>query len=489
MRKAAPLISLIIVLSMIFGIFTAVFAEEPEGGDVQSQAGAVTVEGSGEEAGAEDEGKTPEGEEPKEGEDKEDGEKAGEEAEGEDGTDTDGEKGGEEAKEPAAVDGKDAAEPEAVSSDKAVTDAEKKGYSTKSIFSRGVPTLKTDTFYKIFDLFRLIKYVLTGHILYSAPKDVPVTVDENIQMICQSIYDQSGLDIYKILTNMPDIQDPGRIAVTVFHIDTKEYRDEMYEMRDKYYAEGDRGKGRLCWMMGVYMSSIEKADLWLDPVKGKDYSQIVLDVTYVDGETEQFRPIIYINPETGECFGYNDKGMMNVGFNTNAYEGLVYAPINCWMRSFGFCLEYDLLCYALPMYRYNTRRFHFDYAGKEWMIQAWKGNYLITNGGEVGIYNREKGSLGTFYNVVSEDEQMDMSLQILHDGEVLVNIPEQNHWWVNGFNMSERLYNPHGLVLIATIVMKDEEMLEAFTQSIERNMWHDVSYSVDGLKVTIVWDS
>ena len=113
----------------------------------------------------------------------------------------------------------------------------------------------------------------------------------------------------------------------------------------------------------------------------------------------------------------------------------------------------------------------------------------ITNGGEVGIYNREKGSLGTFYNVVSEDEQMDMSLQILHDGEVLVNIPEQNHWWVNGFNMSERLYNPHGLVLIATIVMKDEEMLEAFTQSIERNMWHDVSYSVDGLKVTIVWDS
>ncbi|MBR5771678.1 MAG: DUF4474 domain-containing protein, partial [Clostridia bacterium] len=158
-------------------------------------------------------------------------------------------------------------------------------------------------------------------------------------------------------------------------------------------------------------------------------------------------------------------------------------------RSFGFCLEYDLLCYALPMYRYNTRRFHFDYAGKEWMIQAWKGNYLITNGGEVGIYNREKGSVGTFYNVVSKDEQMDMSLQILHDGEVLVNIPEQNHWWVNGFNMSERLYNPHGLVLIATIVMKDEEMLKAFTQSIERNMWHDVSYSVDGLKVTIVWDS
>ena len=74
MRKAAPLISLIIVLSMIFGIFTAVFAEEPEGGDVQSQAGTVTVEGSGEEAGAEDEGETPEGEEPEEGEDEEDGE-------------------------------------------------------------------------------------------------------------------------------------------------------------------------------------------------------------------------------------------------------------------------------------------------------------------------------------------------------------------------------------------------------------------------------
>ena len=357
----------------------------------------------------------------------------------------------------------------------------------KALFFNGVPTLTTSTFVKVTGVFRFIKYLLTGRILTGSPKHFDVTMDEDVIAVCAAISDQSALDVYQLLTNLPDLSDPARIANTVFKIDTAKYREQLYEARDNYYREGNSALAGICWLIGSYMSGIESAYVHLEP---KDnYQEIVLDVTYSDGTVEVFHPEIYIDTETGECFGRDEKGMMGIGFNCNAYDALVYAPMYCWMKNFGFCVEYDMLCYALPVYCYNTRRFKFEYDNREWMIQIWKGNYLITNGGEVGIYNRDKGSFGTFYNVVSEEEEMPMSLQITHGDEVLVDIPEQMHWWVNGFKLGRRLYSPHTLQMKFTILFPNEEMLSAFTASVDRNLFHDVTYEVDGLRVTAQWNS
>lgn len=43
------------------------------------------------------------------------------------------------------------------------------------------------------------------------------------------------------------------------------------------------------------------------------------------------------------------------------------------------------------------------------------------------------------------------------------------------------------LTLTFTVEMKDEEMLRAFCDALERNLWHDVTYSTDGLKVSVTW--
>jgi len=357
----------------------------------------------------------------------------------------------------------------------------------KLFMNDGIPTLTSKTFIKIADTIRFIKYLFTGRMITGAPKHLDVTVDEDVIAVCTAISDQSALDVYALLTNLPDLSDPARIAGQVLQLDVAEYRAKMYEARDKYYSEGNAAMANLCWLLGAYMSSIESANVRLEPKD--DYYQIALDVTYGDGSVEVFYPEIYINPETGECFGPHDKGMMNIGFNCNAYEAVVYAPMYCWMRNFGFCIEYDMLCYTLPIYCYNTRRFKFEYDNRDWMIQIWKGNYLITNGGEVGIYNREKGKFGSYYDVVDDEEMLPMSLQIRHDEEVLVDMPEQPHWWVNGFKLGHRLYSPHTLQMTFTIEMPDEEMLKAFTEAIDKNVFHDVTYTVDGLKVTAEWDT
>ncbi len=352
----------------------------------------------------------------------------------------------------------------------------------QSELSGRFPIIATST---IFKSIRYVIYFLTGHFLYGPPKNFEVSVSDDIVELCDYMKDNSSLDLYKILTNLPDTSDTAKVIGKVFHIDTKEYRAEMYEKRDEFNEQGDWLKANLCWLVGAYMAGIEKADVYTVPYE--DVHQVELLVTYSDGTTEIFHPEIYINFETGECFGNDERGMIGSGFNTNVYDMFVYAPMYCWMRDFGFCVEYDLLCYMLPMYRYRTRRFKFSYDDRDWMIQCWKGNYMCTNGGEVGIYNREKGKFGSYYDVITDDELMPMSLQVLHGDDMIVNVEETPHWWVNGFKLTSTLYHPMSMTEIFSITFPNEEMRDAFTQAVDNNMYHDVSYTVDGLKVTCTW--
>ena len=159
------------------------------------------------------------------------------------------------------------------------------------------------------------------------------------------------------------------------------------------------------------------------------------------------------------------------------------------MRDFGFCFFYDFFCYISPnwMWHYTTRRFKFNYAGKEWIIQIWKGSYLITNGGEIGLYNRPPEKFGSYYDCASDEDLLEMSMTISHGSDVLFSLDPVQHWWLNGFKMSKEQYRPSELTMDAKIVMRDEEMLRAFCKAIDRNYRRDVSYTVEDLTVHILW--
>ena len=462
MKKLNSIIALLLVATMLFGVFTVCYAQENEA--AQNDTNETDIVGEDNNL------------------DDPDGQTAQQEPGAEDGEGEDVQTG----------------EPSAEGDGNEVPDSpEATGIAgilagVRKVLRNGVPTLTTDTFIKIVDAIRYVKFILTGRIIGGAPRHFDVTMDEDVIAVCKAISDQSALDVYKLFTNLPDMSDPARFAGNVLKLDTAQYKADLYAARQKYYSEGNEALANICWLMGAYIGGIESAEIHLEPLNDPAYpgcSEIILDVHFMDGTVEVFHPEIYIDPETGECFGPDEKGMLRIGFNCNANDALVYAPMYCWMKDFGFCVEYDMLCYVLPMYCYNTRRFRFDYDGREWMVQIWKGNYMITNGGEVGIYNRPAGSFGTFYNVVDDSERMPMSLQISHDGELLVDIPEQTHWWVNGFKLGRRLYSPHTLQMTFTITFPNEEMMNAFTASVSRNFFHDVTYETDGLKVTLEWDT
>ena len=361
----------------------------------------------------------------------------------------------------------------------------------EKLWEEGFPVFTTEQFLKIYGVFSKAFNIITGRFLY-ADEHMNVTVDEFVTAACDHVYSNSGLDIVAILKNFPNINDFAELTVKTFEIDTAEFRDQMYDQRDAYWDEGDTFMSSVYFFLGAYFSVIEKCEV-ASEVTADDPNiyEVILILTYKDGGQETLRPGIFINTVTGECTNANgnNSGLVGTGFNFNIGEMMVYATISSWMRQFGFCMFYDIAANSAPLlWNYVTRRFKFEYQDLEWMIQIWKGNYLITNGGEVGVYNRNpEEKFGTFYNTATDDQLMEMSLQVYHGDELLVNQEPQMHWWVNGFHMGERRYIPDSLTMKFSILMPDEEMLNAFCEAIDNHYRKDVTYTVDGLTISVVW--
>ncbi len=356
------------------------------------------------------------------------------------------------------------------------------------LMDEGYPVFTTADFYGVFNAFSTVFRFITGAWLFPQQK-FNVEVDDFLTDVSAHIATNSGLDFTAILNNLPETNQFADIITTTFEIDTAEFRRQMYEKRDEYEDEGNIPMLCVYGLIGMYMSVITKCEIYSvqsesDPVVYEVYIRLV----YKDGGTEEFFPGLLINTETGECSNVGTNGIVGVGFDMNLSEMLVYATVDCWMRDFGFCYLYDVVANMMPVFfHYKTRRFKFEYNDLEYMIQIWKGNYTVANGGEVGIYCRDKSKIGSYYDCANNDQMLEMSMQILHGDKVLVDVGPELHWWMNGFNLGTRMYIPESLTMKFSVVMTDEDMLNAFCEAIENHYMHDVTYTVDGLTVNVVW--
>ncbi len=140
-----------------------------------------------------------------------------------------------------------------------------------------------------------------------------------------------------------------------------------------------------------------------------------------------------------------------------------------WQRDFGFGKVYDIVSpYILLEYDYV--RVFFEYEGKDWMLQMWKGQYgMIFYGGEIGIYNREHSDEGvndwTMYNCAGEEDWLGMEMTLWHEelnGKWTREFTREydKYWWCTGFkNGHLRIEEPADeLRMTGRITFKDEEM-------------------------------
>ena len=212
-------------------------------------------------------------------------------------------------------------------------------------------------------------------------------------------------------------------------------------------------------------------------------------VFYFDTQGEPYWTNIHVkyNAKTGRVYGEGGNGLFWLGYEFEMGQMLVRTDAaNSWHRSVGYSILYDIFAPALGCY-IGTLRFPFEYNGRDYMVQIWRGIYgWFSNGGEVGIYEKPTGR-PVFWDC--SDTQLDISMQMYKGGEMLLDYGTQHTWWLGGFrvNSPANLAPARGLGMTGSIAFEDPAMLEAFLASFEKNKDGSITGKADGMTFSFEW--
>ena len=156
------------------------------------------------------------------------------------------------------------------------------------------------------------------------------------------------------------------------------------------------------------------------------------------------------------------------GFSYVASRDIFTSRIDAWQRKFGYCTLYDETAYrfhlildALPVY--------FDYNGKTWLIELWKGQYGINTGCEIGIYQadrilQENERTSTLFRSISDEELLPLSLHLFRSGREIA-CRHARHWWLTAFSLGRYSENSD-LYMRADITLPNHSMTNAFVRGL-----------------------
>lgn len=241
-------------------------------------------------------------------------------------------------------------------------------------------------------------------------------------------------------------------------------------------------------------------------------AKITATVTDKSGVTVSGSCDVFVIRSTGFPFSLFEKQAI-LGYRYSYEDDYFYTDNdNCWQSNFGFINAFDLVCpYILIEYDYI--RMHFNYGGKAWMIQLWKGQYgMVFYGSEIGVYCKdgeipegEPITAFTHYNCATNDKLgMEMALywDEKNDGNYVYQLsrPYDEYWWCTGFKSGHLWQSEPAdeLRMVSSITLKDEAMADIFANQLElcgfkrgeagQELELD-SFVQDGDRVSLVWQN
>ncbi len=176
------------------------------------------------------------------------------------------------------------------------------------------------------------------------------------------------------------------------------------------------------------------------------------------------------------------------GFEYDEEQGIYYSQMNPLQRKFGFNVVYDMAAPIAGMI-YDTKRIEFEYDGREWMIQIWKGQYGITSGAEIGLYNRDP-ERNFQYDCADDEDLIEMQFDFYNQNELVFSRGPEKHWWLTGFKVFHAGV-PLLIDLDMTLKFTDKQMAQAFVRSLKKtastSLIDPITYKVEGSTVHIHW--
>lgn len=337
----------------------------------------------------------------------------------------------------------------------------------------------------LFTINRLM-YQVTGMPIFT-DEVIVVTVNDTIGGIVENILKETGVDFSKIYKNLPQSNKSAELVTSALQLDIPATQEYLTALSRQYFADGNMVMGAVIRMTELWLGIVDEVHLTTKIYPEQPgCEEIGFIVTYRDGRTESVYSGILYDKVSNQIVGKNGEPAL-IGYSLDLTQNYVYTGINVWQRSLGFNIFYDIFCYLTPFFfHYTTQRVKFNYEGKDWMFQMWKGRYAIANGGELGIYTRPEEKDGTFYDCASDEDMLVMSIEVYHGEDLIFKHGPLLHWWVTGFAISDTAYLPQSLTLISTIELKDEEMLRVVTEALDKKAGI-IDYETDGLEVTLTW--
>lgn len=331
-----------------------------------------------------------------------------------------------------------------------------------------------------------LMYKATGFPIFS-DEVIVITVNDTIGGVIGTLYEETGVDFSKVYKSLPQSNKLAELVTETLQLDIPATQEYLTSASRESFAKGDMFSGAVLRMIELWLGIIDEVHLTTKPYTAQPgCEELGFVVTYRDGRTEEvFTGILYDSVNNMLVGKNGDPAFM--GYYIDFNQNYVYTGINVWQREMGFNIFYDIFCYLTPFFfHYTTQRVKFNYQGKDWMFQMWKGRYALANGGELGIYTRPEEKEGSFYDCGSDEDMLVMSIEVYHGEELLFKHGPMLHWWVTGFAISDTAYLPESLTLVATIEMRDEEMLRAASEAFEKKKGV-IDYEVDGLTLSFVW--
>ena len=175
------------------------------------------------------------------------------------------------------------------------------------------------------------------------------------------------------------------------------------------------------------------------------------------------------------------------GYAYDKGQGVFYTRKDAWQRKYGYCRLYDEAAAPLGMI-IDCEPVTFDYGGKQWMIEFWKGQYDFTTGCEVGVYTASHdvniGSFhGTFYDSVGDSDMPYITMTLYKNGQALFK-RSGRHWWQTGFMLGE-FSEPSELSVHIRITLKNKEMSDAFVDGLYRTGYTENEIERSGSTVSV----
>ncbi len=251
-------------------------------------------------------------------------------------------------------------------------------------------------------------------------------------------------------------------------------------------------------------------------VTGVDTGEAVITATVTDkdGNTASDDITVFIQRKGNPALNLLQKRQI-LGYRYNYDGDYFYTDDNkCWQSNYGFLNAFDIVCpYILLEYDYV--RMHFNYGGKSWMIQLWKGQYgMVFYGSEIGVYYRDKQiednediTAWTHYKCATPMQyrpNMEMTLYWDEKGDgnyqYQFTRPWDKYWWCTGFKPGHlRQTEPAAeLRMVSTIELPDEGMADifgnqlekcGFTRAADKNSLELDSFAQNGKTIDFIWQN